>query len=97
MRRFGLDDDSVRESDCVGRAGRLAHACWSDRENEQSTGREADRVQVIGVIPEELVDLEVRQKSGIWCDRTRAVEVKDLQAASSTPVGTANCQEFAGG
>ena len=78
MLRFGLDDDSVRISDCVWRAGRLTHACRSHGEDKQFAGSVANRIQMIGVVPEKLVDLQVRQKSCKWRDRIRAVEMEDL-------------------
>jgi hypothetical protein len=88
-RRPGLNDDALRIADGVWRSGSLAEAGWSDGKDKELAG--ADGVQVVGVVPEELVDLVVGEQTGIVCDRIAAVEMEDLQSSRS-----ADCKQFAG-
>ena len=52
-----LNDDVLRAGDGVGRSLRLLVRGRSDREDQQLTGRVADGVEVVVVIPEYLANL----------------------------------------
>src|ERR1700693_4592073 len=72
------------------RARGLAEARRSNRKYEQLSGGPADGIQVIVVVPEELIDLVVREPAGIGCNRITSVEMENLQ--SSRP---ANSEQLA--
>src|ERR1700712_4536997 len=78
-RIFGLNGDFLRMTDGVWRAGSLGRAGGGQGEDKEFSCAAADRVQVGIVVPEELIDLGLREQTSIVRDRAAAVEVEDLQ------------------
>ena len=65
----------------IWRSWSLADAGGRDREDEQLSGRSADRVQVIVIVPEKLVNFVSRKQSGVARNRVTSIEMEDLQTA----------------
>src|SRR5215469_1105712 len=72
-------DDRRGISNAMRRTRTLRDARRSNRKYIQLTCSPADRIDVVGIVPEHLVHLIIGKQSGVFGDGTRAVEVKHLE------------------
>ena len=73
-----LNDDVRWREYRVGRAWRLAVGSGCDGEDVQFASAPAHGIQVVGIVPEALLDESACEQSGIGSDRRASVEVEDL-------------------
>src|SRR3978361_1773228 len=69
-----LNGDVLRVTDVVWRAGSLGRAGGGHGEHEKFSRGLADCVQVVAVIPEELIHRAVREKAGMVGGGATAIE-----------------------
>lgn len=94
---FGQNGYVLRIGYGVRRARRLADAGGRDREHEELTCGAADGVEVVVVVPENLINFISRDQPGVVCDRISAVEMEYLQPAGSGDDSgvSCDCQQLA--
>src|ERR1700761_6941428 len=81
--RLWLDDDVLRMGDGVWRTSRLGGAERGYGEDVELSRALADGIEVMGIVPEHLVDFVRGEQAGAGGDGAAAVEVEDLQSGGS--------------
>ena len=86
------NDDVLRLEDAVRRSWSLGYTGRCHREHVQLASGSTERVQMVCVVPEHLIDWVRGQQASVLRDRVRAVEVEYLQPRTPT-----DCKELTRG